>query len=79
MTYTQASSHGAAAAPFRLDAVEEVPAPQGCVGVWHRYVITQGGNTIVGLRAGIRGEVDAALGSFIERLNARFTGQRSKR
>jgi hypothetical protein len=58
--------------PFRLDVIEEVAAPDGCEGVWQRYVIVQGENTIVGTRAGNEREVKAAVLDFVERLNLRF-------
>jgi hypothetical protein len=58
--------------PFRLDSISEVPAPEGGEGVWQRYVIVQGTNTINGLRAGTRAEVSAQVESLVERLNERF-------
>lgn len=64
--------------PFTLVSIEEVPAPSGQQGVWQRYVIAQGSNTIVGMRAGSRSEVDQALADYIERLNVRFAKQQSK-
>jgi hypothetical protein len=64
--------------PFRLVSIEEVPAPSGQEGVWQRYVIAQGSNTIVGMRAGSRSEVDQALTDYVERLNVRFAKQQSK-
>lgn len=63
---------------FRLESVKEAPAPQGGEGVWHRYVITQGVNTIVGMRAGMLGEVQTALQGFVQRLNARSSKQLAK-
>src|SRR5262245_4462667 len=58
--------------PFRLDSITEVPAPSGGEGVWHRYVIVQGINTINGLRAGTHSEVSIEIESMVARLNERF-------
>jgi hypothetical protein len=58
--------------------VDEAPAPPGEVGVWQRYVIIQGGNTIVGMRAGPRAEVSLIAAGFVDRLNARFLKQQAR-
>ena len=73
-----ASSGHSAETPFCLESVDEVPAPEGQEGVWQRYVITQGANTIVGMRSGIHSEVSALLAQYVERLNLRFSKQQSK-
>ena len=78
MPYVHMSSSHAAEAPFRLESVTETPAPAGQDGVWQRYVITQGANTIVGMRAGIHSEVSSLLAEYVERLNMRFAKQQSK-
>jgi hypothetical protein len=65
-------------APFRLESLEDVPPPSGCEGTWHRYVIKQGDNVIVGLREGAHSEVSAIVAAYIERLNLRFAKQQSK-
>jgi hypothetical protein len=67
-----------AVAPFRLDMVQQIDAPEGCDGVWQRYVITQGGNTIVGMRCGTQGDVNRVLNEMVERLNMRFTKQQGR-
>jgi len=72
------SSGNAAETPFCLESVDEVPAPEGQDGVWQRYVITQGANTIVGMRAGVHSEVCALLAQYVERLNLRFSKQQAK-
>lgn len=59
--------------PFRLNSLDEIPAPQGCHGTWQRYVIAQGDNKIVGMRQGKRTEVTALLAAYVERLNVRFS------
>lgn len=65
--------------PFRVDSIVQVGAPPGSDGVWHRYVISQGTNTIVGMRAGARAEVALLVDEMVERLNERRMGkQRSK-
>ena len=58
--------------PFSLTALDEIAAPEGCEGIWHRYVITQGTNTIVGMRCGRQGEVSVMVNSIVQRLNLRF-------
>ena len=58
--------------PFRLDSIDEVAAPSGGDGVWQRYVIVQGTNTINGMRAGTRSEVSLEIESMVARLNERF-------
>ena len=64
--------------PFRVESIEETPAPAGVTGVWHRYVITQGANTIVGMRSGTLAEVGSALEQTILRLNERLGKQQMK-
>jgi len=68
----------AAEAPFRLESIDEIAAPQGQDGVWQRYVITQGANTFVGMRPGLLSEVSVLLEQQVERLNMRFAKQLSK-
>jgi hypothetical protein len=63
---------------FRLESVDEVAAPEGQDGIWHRYVITQGANTIIGMRPGMLSEVSLSLEQQVERLNMRFAKQLSK-
>jgi hypothetical protein len=64
--------------PFRLDTLQEVAAPDGCDGVWYRYVITQGKNIIVGMRCGAQSDVNRALDEIVARLNLRFAKQQAK-
>jgi hypothetical protein len=40
------------ALPFTVDSISRTAAPKGAAGVWHSYVISQGPNTIAGVRAG---------------------------
>ncbi len=63
---------------FRLDSLHDVPAPEGCEGTWQRYVIVQGNNRIVGMRAGLQSEVSKVVSDYIERLNSRFAKQKAK-
>ena len=68
--------------PFKLDSISKATAPGGAAGVWHSYVISQGANTIAGMRAGTQAEVTTSLHDLIERLNDRRNGKfrpRSKR
>ena len=78
MTYVHDKAPAIQETSFQLDSVMEVPAPEGGGGVWHRYVITQGSNSITGMRAGTRVEVDLLLRDIVERLNTRFQKQQAK-
>ena len=61
--------------PFKLDSIAKAAAPSGASGVWHSYVISQGANTIEGVRAGTREEVAERLRELVERLNERREGK----
>ena len=65
--------------PFKVDSISSTAAPTGTEGVWHRYVISQGTNTITGTRAGTHAEVTVLLQDMIERLNDRRAGKRRPR
>ena len=65
--------------PFKVDSISSAIAPPGTEGVWHRYVISQGTNTITGVRAGTLAEVTALLQDMIERLNDRRAGKKRPR
>lgn len=68
--------------PFKLDSISKATAPGGAAGVWHSYVISQGANTIAGMRVGTQAEVTTLLHEMVERLNERRIGKvrpRSKR
>jgi hypothetical protein len=65
--------------PFKLDSIAKAVAPSGATGVWYSYVISQGENTIEGVRAGTHEEVAELLRQMVERLNERREGKaRSK-
>ncbi len=58
--------------PFKLSSVLKEEAPAGAEGIgWHRYVITQGGNTIVGHRQGSTSSVRLAVEEIVLHLNER--------
>jgi hypothetical protein len=63
------------ALPFTVDSISRTAAPDGAEGVWHSYVISQGPNTIAGLRAGTQTEVRMQLNEMVERLNERRMGK----
>jgi hypothetical protein len=65
----------ALATPFRLESIAPVGAPDGGQGPWQRYVITQGKNTITGVRAGTREEVGERLADMVACLNERRLGK----
>jgi hypothetical protein len=64
--------------PFRIEEIVRAPAPDGSNSVWHRYVISQGTNTIAGLRAGVHVDVLSQVEAMVERLNLRRMGKRPK-
>lgn len=61
--------------PFKLESIAKAAAPGGAQGMWHRYVISQGANTIEGVRAGTDAEVTTLLHEMVERLNERREGK----
>jgi hypothetical protein len=61
--------------PFKLESISQAAAPGGAEGVWHSYVISQGTNTIEGVRAGTHAEVTTLVLDMVERLNARREGK----
>jgi hypothetical protein len=63
------------ALPFTVNSIARTAAPKGAEGVWHSYVISQGANTIAGVRAGTQTEVAMQLNQMIERLNERRLGK----
>ena len=63
---------------FCLDSLVDVPPPSGCEGTWHRYVIRQGDNVIVGMREGTRSEVLAVVDEYVNRLNMRFAKHQAR-
>ena len=65
--------------PFKLDSISTAATPTGAEGVWHSYVISQGSNTITGIRAGTHAEVSRLLEDMIERLNERRAGKKRTR
>ncbi len=61
--------------PFKLKAIRKERTPAGAEGVgWHRYVITQGDNTIVGHRQGSTRSVALAVEEIVLQLNERRVG-----
>lgn len=61
--------------PFKVDSIAKTAAPNGAEGIWHSYVISQGANTIAGVRAGTQAEVALQLHDMVERLNERRAGK----
>jgi hypothetical protein len=51
--------------PFKLESIAKAVAPGGAEGVWHSYVITQGTNTIEGVRAGTHAQIPAEVEALI--------------
>ncbi len=62
--------------PFTLKSIAKSEAPAGVdTENWHRYVITQGHNTIVGQLQGSRANTERAVLEIIDRLNERRRGK----
>ena len=61
--------------PFKVDSISRTAAPNGTEGIWHSYVISQGANTIAGIRTGTQAEVTLLLEEMIDRLNERRAGR----
>ncbi len=58
--------------PFKLKSIRTERPPAGAEGIgWHRYVITQGDNTIVGHRQGNTSSVRLAVEGIVLHLNER--------
>ncbi len=58
--------------PYKLKSILKAKAPAGTEGIgWHRYVITQGTNTITGHRQGSREGVTVAVEEILVQLNER--------
>ncbi len=65
--------------PFKLKSIRTERPPAGAEGIdWHRYVITQGGNTIVGHRQGSTSSVRLAVEGIVLHPNERRVGKLSR-
>jgi hypothetical protein len=65
--------------PFKLTSILKEEPPAGTEGIdWQRYVITQGGNTIVGHRQGSTRSVTLAIEEIVLHLNERRVGTFSR-
>ena len=65
--------------PFKVKSIRKERSPAGAEGIdWHRYVITQGGNTIVGHRQGSTSNVRLAVKEIVLHLNDRRVGKLSR-
>lgn len=78
MTKLASANQAVLEVPFRIDSIAQVEPPDGGEGIWHRYVLSQGSNTITGIRAGTRVEVSQLLEGMVERLNERLGKQQAK-
>jgi len=62
--------------PFTLKSITKSDPPVGVDSEnWHRYVITQGHNTIVGQLQGSKANTERAVQEIVERLNERRRGK----
>jgi hypothetical protein len=62
--------------PFTLKSISKSEPPAGVDSEnWHRYVITQGHNTIVGQLQGSKANTERAVLEIVERLNERRRGK----
>ncbi len=65
--------------PYKLKSIRKERSPAGAEGIdWHRYVITQGSNTIVGHRRGSTSSVRLAVEGIVLHLNDRRVGKLSR-
>ena len=64
--------------PFRIETISDAAAPDGSTDVWQQYVISQGSNTITGLRPGSRTDVETQLETMVAHLNLRRMGKKAK-
>jgi hypothetical protein len=78
MTKAHSPVHALLEIPFRVESIVQAAAPDGSDGIWHRYVISQGTNSITGLRAGTHAEVASLLDEMVDRLNERCGKQLAK-
>ncbi len=62
--------------PFKLTSILKEEPPTGAEGIdWHRYLITQGDNPIVGHRQGSSSSVRLAFEEIVLHLNERRVGK----
>ena len=65
--------------PFKLTSIVKEEPPVEAEGIgWHRYVITQGKNTIVGHRQGSLESVTTAVEEILVQLNRRRLFKQSR-
>ena len=65
--------------PYEVISVRRAEPPPGAEGSdWHRYVITQGANTIRGCRQGNLKAVTCAVEEIVVQLNERRLGKRGR-
>lgn len=72
---TRPAKPDVATPPFVLESLVNVSAPDGGTGEWHRYVISQGPNQIVGVREGTAEEVGSRVEDMVQALNERRLGR----
>jgi len=65
--------------PYEIQSVRRAEPPSGAEGPdWHRYVITQGSNTINGCRQGDLKVVTEAVEEIVAQLNERRLHSRGR-
>ena len=64
--------------PLRIETISAAAAPDGSSDVWQQYVISQGSNTITGMRPGSRADVETQLETMVAHLNLRRMGKKAK-
>jgi len=65
--------------PYEIVSVRRADPPSGAeVSDWHRYVITQGSNTINGYRQGNLKAVTTAVEEIVAQLNERRLNKRGR-
>jgi hypothetical protein len=65
--------------PYEIVSVNRSDPPDGMEGEdWHRYVISQGNNTIEGYRQGKPRAVKQAVEDIVAQVNERHMGKRGR-
>jgi len=79
MPRVQTSPRGANDEPYILVSVASSVSPTGSTEKdWHKYIIAQGHNEIVGHRRGSLEAVQAATNAIVAQLNQRRSGKSTK-